>query len=120
MYCRKCGKEIAEDFIYCKHCGTKQISQKITIEFTKPSLKVNEDSYRNLIFCIGRFLKKAYLCVRPLILRLIVWGIVALITWNGIYYGFQYLERYPTESVKSIQEFREHGVILQKISVNDL
>jgi uncharacterized membrane protein YvbJ len=24
MYCKKCGKKIDDDSIYCTHCGTKQ------------------------------------------------------------------------------------------------
>ena len=24
MYCKKCGKEIPDDSIYCNHCGTRQ------------------------------------------------------------------------------------------------
>ncbi|MCO5239714.1 MAG: zinc ribbon domain-containing protein [Chitinophagaceae bacterium] len=34
MYCKKCGKEIDDDSIYCTHCGTKQSNriEKVTFE----------------------------------------------------------------------------------------
>lgn len=28
MYCKKCGKVIADDSIFCQYCGTKQVAKK--------------------------------------------------------------------------------------------
>ena len=30
MYCRKCGKEIPNDSVYCSYCGTKQIGNNLS------------------------------------------------------------------------------------------
>ena len=30
MYCSKCGKEIADGYVYCNHCGTSQIKAKLS------------------------------------------------------------------------------------------
>jgi uncharacterized membrane protein YvbJ len=57
MYCKKCGKEIPDDSIYCNHCGTRQIPQKVTVEFNKPN--ISEDDVRKGIFSFISFLKKA-------------------------------------------------------------
>lgn len=110
MYCKKCGKEITEDSVYCKYCGARQTPQKITIEFNKPPLKINEDLLRSIIFGLGRVLKRVCIILLPFVLRLIIGGIIAVITWNGIYYGMQWLYEPPVESIQSIQNFNQYGV----------
>ena len=118
MYCKKCGKEIIEDSIYCKYCGTRQTPQKITIEITKPSFTLNGNILRNYIFNFGSFLKKVIICIYPLVIRLILWGIISLIVWNGVYYIFQYIEKPPIESSKNIQDFKKYGVTTYTTDIN--
>lgn len=111
MYCKKCGKEITEDAIYCKFCGTRQVPQKIIVEFNKPLFKCNGDSLRSAIFYLGRLLKRLGICLFPLVLRFIIWGIVTAITWNVVYYGFKWLYEPPMESIQSMNNFDKYGVI---------
>ena len=56
MYCKKCGKEIPNDSIYCNHCGTRQKPQNVSIGFKKPDIK--EDDVRNGILSSFAFIKK--------------------------------------------------------------
>lgn len=114
MYCRKCGKEIADDSTYCKYCGTRQVPQKVTLEFNKPSFNLNADFFRSLIFGFGRFVKKVCICLFPLALRLIIWGIVAAVVWHGVYHGFQWANKPPVESAESMQNFKKHGVVIRR------
>lgn len=57
MYCKKCGKEIPNDSTYCNHCGTRQIPQKVTVEFNKPN--ISEDDVRKGILSIFSTVSKS-------------------------------------------------------------
>ena len=120
MYCKNCGKEITDDSVFCKYCGTRQIPQKIILEFNKPSFRLTGDFFRNLVFGFGRLLKKVCICLFPLVLRLAIWGVVAAVVWNGVYYGFQYTEKPPVESSTSISNFNKYGVTIHTESPDSI
>ena len=114
MYCKGCGKEISEDSVFCNYCGTRQVPQKIIIEFTKPSFRWNGNLLRFWIFRVIKFTKSAFLFLVPLLIRLLLWGIAALVVWWGVYYIFQEINRPPVESLQSIQNFEKHGLVPMK------
>ncbi len=31
MYCKKCGKEIPDDSVYCNHCGARQVAEETAL-----------------------------------------------------------------------------------------
>ena len=46
MYCKHCGKQIDDNSQFCKFCGKKLVeTQNINIEFTKPKVIENIQSY---------------------------------------------------------------------------
>lgn len=94
MYCKNCKREIVEDSIYCRYCGTRQTLQKDNTNYSDNSP-----------------FKKFCIFIYPLTVRLIAWGIIAIVTWNGVYYGFRWLNEPPVESFESIQNFYKFGVI---------
>ena len=111
MYCKKCGKEIPDDSIYCNHCGTRQTPKKILVEFTEPSLpSLNGDSIRNGIFRIGRFLKKLIVSLKPLVIVLLISGIIATAAYYIAYYSY-YCYHLPQEASDSeVKLYEEKGV----------
>lgn len=81
MYCKKCGKLIADDSVYCNYCGAKQAPNNVT---KMPTL--SEDGVRkgilffiNIIKRIIAFIWKYFLKV--FLVFLVIWGI----TWLTIY-----------------------------------
>ncbi len=85
MYCKKCGKEIPDDSIYCNHCGTRQIPQKVSIKFNKPNIK--EADVRNGILSFFAYIKKAIKWLwKVLWLKLWLWGIVFIMISTLIVY----------------------------------
>lgn len=84
MYCKKCGKIIADDSVYCNYCGAKQTID-IVDKIKKPTL--SEDGVRRsilyLIDCIKHllvFIWKHFL--RLFLVFVLLWGV----TWLIIYY----------------------------------
>ena len=46
MYCKHCGKEIADDSSFCKYCGKQLVDKKkIIVEFTKLKSIENSQTY---------------------------------------------------------------------------
>ena len=111
MYCKKCGKEIPNDSIYCNHCGTRQTPKKIVVEFNEPSLpSFNGDSIRNGIFRFGRCLKKMIFSLKPLAISLLL---ISLFT--GVSYGIAFLSYYllklpPKANESEIVLYKEKGI----------
>lgn len=111
MYCKKCGKEIPDDSIYCNHCGTRQTPKKIVVEFSKPSLpSMNEDSVRNGIFSIGRCLKRCIFSLKPLAISLLIIGLITGAIYGIAYYSYYLLNIPPKASVSEINLYREKGI----------
>lgn len=111
MYCKKCGKEIPDDSIYCNHCGTRQTPKKIVVEFTEPSLpSVNEDSVRSGIFSIGKCLKRCMISLKPLSISLLVIGLITVATYGIAYYSYYLINIPPKASISEINLYREKGI----------
>ncbi len=78
MYCKKCGKEIPDDSIYCSYCGFVQKEKKLILPFKKP--QISEDDIRNFIFKIFHFIKWLWK-----FLGLKLWLIGAIVFYGGIF-----------------------------------
>lgn len=111
MYCKKCGKEIPNDSIYCNHCGTRQTPKKIVVEFNEPSLpSINGDSIRNGIFGLGRCLKKMIFSLKPLVISLLLISLITGATYGIAYYSYYLLRLPPKASLSEINLYREKGI----------
>lgn len=111
MYCKKCGKEIPDDSIYCNHCGTRQTPKKIVVEFNKPSLpSINGDSVRNGIFSLGRCLKKCIISLKPLAISLLLIGLITWGTYGIVYYSYYLFNLPPEAKLSEIVLYREKGI----------
>ena len=111
MYCKKCGKEVPDDSIYCNHCGTRQTPKKIVVEFNNPSIpSISEDSIRSGIFRFGRCLKKWIVSLKPLAIRLLLIGLITGAAYGIAYYSY-YLFNLPQEAnLSEIVLYREKGI----------
>ncbi len=54
MYCKHCGKEIADDSVFCQYCGEKLISKnqeplKDNVKENKAILKINDKHTKRII-----------------------------------------------------------------------
>ena len=111
MYCKHCGKEIDNDSIYCNYCGTRQTPKKIVVEFTKLSLpSISEESIRNGIFSIGRYLKKWIITLKPLAISLLLIGLISGATYGIAYYSYYLFNLPPETSQSEIVLYREKGI----------
>lgn len=108
MYCKKCGKDIPDDSVFCNHCGTRQTPKRIVVEFDKPF--ISEDSVRNGIFRIGRFLK-------PILIMLLSICIITGATYYITYYSFYYLHLPPEASSSEVELYREKGIITYESTI---
>ena len=52
-YCRKCGKEISDDALYCPHCGAQQ---KVEVVGAKNSVDIDDDLTDKLVRFLLTFL----------------------------------------------------------------
>ncbi len=81
MYCKKCGKLIADDSVYCNYCGAKQAPNKV---IKMPTL--SEDGVRKVILIFINIIKRIVAFIWKYFLKvflvfLVIWGI----TWLTIY-----------------------------------
>lgn len=114
MYCKKCGKEIPDNSIYCSFCGTKQISQNKYIEYIK-YIKWNPNIIRNIIFSIIVIIKKVKtLCLPFLIKILIICTICCGIEYSPLDWYQFFTEDIPEESYVDYQEFKRNCVSVTK------
>ncbi len=84
MYCKKCGKLIADDSVYCNYCGAKQTPNNA---IKMPTL--SEDGVRKGILFFVNIIKRIIAFIWKYFLKLflvffVIWGI----TWLTIYYIF--------------------------------
>ncbi len=61
MYCKQCGKEIADNSVFCQHCGCKQDakttpSEKKIIEITTTTINLSDKSKKWLVIYGAWFL----------------------------------------------------------------
>lgn len=109
MYCKKCGKEIPDDSIYCNHCGTRQIPKKIIVEFNKPTMpSINEDSIRSGIFRLFGFLRRCIVSLKPVVLHLLLIGLVCGATYVVVYYSYYRLNLPPQANLSEIALYSEN------------
>ncbi len=112
MYCKKCGKEIPDDSIYCNHCGTRQIPKKIIVEFNKPAMpSINEDSIRSGIFRFFEFLRRCIVSLKPVVLHLLLIGLVCGATYVVVYYSYYCLNLPPQANSSEIAFYDENGIV---------
>ena len=111
MFCKKCGNEISDDSVYCNHCGTRQTPKKIVVEFNEPSLpSINQTTIRNGIFCIGRFLNKLFVSLKPLAIVLLISGIIATTAYYIAYYSYYYYHLPQEASDSEVELYQEKGI----------
>jgi RNA polymerase subunit RPABC4/transcription elongation factor Spt4 len=68
MVCKKCGKQISDDAVYCPNCGAKvvsvsaeEVSQAPVIEVQKPKSRINRGLLITLIALAGSLLFISYI-----------------------------------------------------------
>ena len=111
MYCKKCGKEIPDDSIFCNQCGARQTPKKIVVEFNEPSLpSINGDSIRNGIFSIGRCLKKWIISLKPLAISLLLVSLITGAAYGIAYYSYYLFNQPPEANLSEIVLYREKGI----------
>lgn len=118
MYCKKCGKEIPDNSVYCNHCGTRQTPKKIVVEFNEPSLpSINGDSVRSGIFKLGRCFKKWIIQLKPLVLRLLFVAVVTGASYGISYLSYYYFNKPEEANVLEINHYISKGIIAEEVPV---
>lgn len=115
MYCKKCGKEIPDNSIYCNFCGTRQVSQNNIIKY----IKLDSNGIRNVLFSVYINTKKIWAFCLPFLIRIVL---LILICWinNHIplsWYQFS-TENVPKESYANLQTFRKNCISVTEVYLN--
>lgn len=79
MYCKKCGKLIADDSVYCNYCGAKQAPNNVT---KMPTL--SEDGVRKGILFFINIIKRIHLGRIIVLLFGANNRIIRLLRWGGL------------------------------------
>ena len=84
MYCKHCGKQIADDSKFCKHCGSNQYDST-----TSPNLRKSSES-----LCFNKYIKK-----RNKLITIFLWSIVISICCALGYATINYEDSKPINFV---------------------
>ncbi len=93
MYCKHCGKQIADDSTFCQYCGGKQTAQMCIDTTAKVEVRGNINAQIAPSFPhASKFFKKNYAIIISYVLWFLI-NLIMLISGNGHNHFWPYIHK---------------------------